>query len=42
MSVIRTARQQQLDPVALLVGLVRQPQPAIATQLQVPGRSPPQ
>jgi transposase len=42
MSVIRTARQQQLDPVALLAGLARQPQPAVATQLRFPGRSPPQ
>jgi transposase len=42
MSVIRTARQQQLDPVALLAGLARQPQPSVAIQLQIPGRSPPQ
>jgi transposase len=41
MSVIRSARQQQLDPVALLADLARQPQPAVAAQLQIPGRSPP-
>ena len=42
MSVIRSARQQALDPVALLADLARQPQPAVAAQLQIPGRSPPQ
>jgi transposase len=42
MSVIRTARQQQLDPVAMLAEIARQPQPAVAAQLQIPGRSPPQ
>jgi transposase len=40
MSVIRTARQQQHDPVALLIGLARQPQPAAAPELQIPGPSP--
>jgi hypothetical protein len=33
---------RQLDPVALLAGLAHQPQPSVATQLQIPGRSPPQ
>jgi transposase len=40
MSVIRTARQQHHDPVALLIDLARQPQPIAAPQLALPGPSP--
>jgi transposase len=40
MSVIRTARQQQHDPVALLIDLARRPQPTAALQLTIPGPSP--
>lgn len=41
MSVIRTARQQQVCPVALLARLARQPRPAVADELRIPGRAPP-
>jgi transposase len=41
MSVIRTTRQQGLDPITLLASLHRQPKPAVATELKLPGRSPP-
>jgi len=36
MSVIRTARQQNADPVALLADLQRQPAPAVAAALTIP------
>jgi transposase len=40
MSVIRTARQQQLDPITLLIDVARQPYPTVAPKLQIPGPSP--
>jgi transposase len=40
MSVIRTARQQHQDPVALLASLARRPHPAAAPALHIPGPSP--
>jgi transposase len=39
MSVIRTARQQHTDPVALLADLLRQPAPAATAALTIPTRS---
>jgi len=40
MSVIRTARAQDTDPVALLVELQRQPHPAVAAALTIPASRP--
>jgi hypothetical protein len=39
-SVLRTAWQQQRDPLELLVGLQRSPHPVVAT-LRLPGPAPP-
>ncbi len=36
MSVIRTARQQEVDPIGVLADLLRQPSPAPTTMLRVP------
>jgi transposase len=39
MSVIRTARQQHTDPLALLADLLRQPAPTATAALTIPTRS---
>jgi transposase len=41
MSVIRTARQQHADPVALLRDLQREPVPTVTPALKLPDRQPP-
>jgi len=40
MSVLRSCRQQQVDPVALLVARQRERLPAVAEELAIPGRAP--
>ncbi len=40
MSVLRSCRQQGLDPVELLVGLARERRPGVASGLAIPGRAP--
>ena len=41
MSVIRTARQQNIDPVELMVGALHSREPAASDLIQLPARASP-
>ena len=41
MSVIRTARQQRRDPIALMAAARREPTPKAAAMLRIPARASP-
>jgi len=40
-SVLRTSAQQGIDPIGVLVALLRSPSPGVAPELCIPGRAPP-
>jgi hypothetical protein len=41
MSVIRTARQQGIDPIELMAGAQRSPAPAVSELIKLPARASP-